>query len=77
MQRVHLRNDVLDVMTWQLACGSLDGCIADPFRCATYYGGLRGMNDERVTNETYHQMVSKTLADTVTLGLYSNFFSEK
>jgi hypothetical protein len=71
MQKVHLRQDVIDVMTWQLACGASDGCTSDEFRSASYYAGINCLVDERFTNVAYCQLVKNTLADTVTLGLYS------
>ena len=76
MQRVHFRNDVFDVMTWQLACGCTDACMTNEWRTATYHGGLGGATDVRFTTEAYNQLVKKTLANTVTLGLYSNLYSD-
>lgn len=54
MQRVHFRNDVFDVMTWQLACGCTDAAMTNDWRTATYYGGLAGATDVRFTTEAYN-----------------------
>jgi hypothetical protein len=40
MQNVHLRADVLDVLTWQLSCGAFEGCTSDKFRTVIYDEGL-------------------------------------
>jgi len=54
MQKVHLRNDVFDVMTWQLGWGATNSCMTDEWRSATYYGGLGGATDVRFTTEAYN-----------------------
>ena len=43
MCNVHLRSDVCDVMSWQVACASFDGVQTDEFRVGTYNGGLNAI----------------------------------
>ena len=45
---VQLRSEILDVVQWQISCGSFDCAQTDQFREATYFGGLNAITDERV-----------------------------
>jgi len=73
MQRVHLRSDVLDVMTWQLGCGCYEAASSNEFRQTVYDEGLAAATTEKFIESAYSSFVTAPLADTVTFGLYSYF----
>ena len=76
MQRVHLREDLIDVMTWQLGCGCYEAACSDEFRQVVYDEGLAAAKTERFNEGAYNSFVRAPLANTVTFGLYSYFSAE-
>ena len=75
MQRVHLRPDVLSVMTWQLSAACMDGLCGDQFRQVSYDEGLVILNNQRFLDGAYTQFVTNPVADNLTFGLYTNFMA--
>lgn len=71
MCRVHFRNDLLKVMTWQVACAGYEGCMSDEFRDATFREGFKAVGLPQFQETAYNSFVTATLADTVTFGYYS------
>jgi hypothetical protein len=76
MCNVHLRSDVCDIMSWQVACGSFDGVQTDEFRVATYNGGLNAILNPAVGQSAKHAYVFRPLANTMTLGLYNSVINQ-
>ena len=76
MTNVHLRSDVCDVMSWQVACASFDGCQTDKFRYVTYWGGLNAVSSPIVAATAKHEMIVRPLANTWTFGLYNKFMGK-
>lgn len=71
MCNVHLRSDICNIMSWQMACGSFDGVQTDIFRVSTYNGGLNAIINPAVAQAGKHAYFVRPLANTVTLGLYN------
>ena len=45
MTRVHLRPEILKLLSWQISCASFDTCVSNDFRTATYFSGLNSIGD--------------------------------
>ena len=78
MKDMCLRDDVFDVMMWQLACGSFDGLKGEgnteegtPVRTAMMREGMGIVARPEVAEAVKHQFFVFPVVDTLTLGLYS------
>ena len=70
-----LRDDVYDVMMWQLACGSCDGLAGlspdnTPVRNSMQQLGFDLLQEPAIMDEAKHNYLIKPLANTFTLGIY-------
>ena len=74
MCKVHTRGDVCDVLSWQLACGSVDCSMTDLFRDGTYYSGLGALEDERTAGFFKNAFVYQPMKNCLTLGLYNKIY---
>ena len=75
MKDVCLRNDVYDVMTWQLACASFDGLEGlspeeTPVRNSLQQLGFDILAHPSVAEHAMHHYLYMPLANTFTLGIY-------
>ena len=78
MKDMCLKDDVYDVMMWQLACGAFDALKGEgnteagtPVRTAMLKEGMRIVARPEVLDEAKHQFFVFPVVDTLTLGLYS------
>lgn len=71
MCNVHLRPDTCSVMSWQVSCGSFDGCQTDEFRSATFWAGLNAVSSPVVAATAKHEMLVRPLANSMSFGLYN------
>ena len=77
MKGVCLRNDIYDVMIWQLACASTDAIAGEgdeedqcPVRMSMQQLGFDLMAQAEFLETCKQQFVYQTLANTFTLGIY-------
>lgn len=75
MQGVHLRDDVYDLMIWQLACASYDGIQGlspedTPLRNSLQLLGFDLLSKPQVVEHARHHYLYLPMANTLTLGIY-------
>ena len=75
MRDVCLRDDVYDIMQWQMACGAFDSILGlspdqTPVRNAMQQEGFNILADEKIAENAMHHYLYLPLANTFTLGIY-------